>query len=82
MEIQFKLKSITQETATSCTLYLCAILKKEIEDVEYFIMKCKSFHMKYKIGGQGEQHGNKCKLDYVPFDPVMFILANVFGVLG
>lgn len=57
----FKLKSITIATAPSCVNYLCATLKQEIEHVEYFITKCKSFYVKYKIGGQGEQHGDKCK---------------------
>lgn len=61
MDIKYKLKSITIETAASCTIHLCGALKREIDDVEYFITKCRSFYGKYKIGGQGEQHGNKCK---------------------
>lgn len=61
---QFQLKSINAASAISCFSYMCSALKKEVEDVEYFITKCKSFHAKYKIGGQGEQHENKCKFTF------------------
>lgn len=48
----FELKSLTTYTVETCTTYLCQCLRRQIEDVEYFITKAKGLHSKLKISGQ------------------------------
>lgn len=46
-------KSITLITAESCSIHLFGVVKKQIEEIEYFIAKTKSLYCKIKIPGQG-----------------------------
>lgn len=47
-------KSITLITAESCSIHLFGIVKRQIEEIEYFIAKIKSIYCKIKIPGQGD----------------------------
>lgn len=49
---KFELKSINLATVVSTTIFLCQITKTEIEYVEYFITKTKSYFAKIKITGK------------------------------
>lgn len=48
-DMSFQLKSITLGSADSCLNYLYVTLRKQIEDVEYFIIKANNFTFKYRI---------------------------------
>lgn len=52
--------SITPETAENCSISLCESLLKQIQDVEYFILKVRSLYAKWNIGGQGDQIRTNC----------------------
>lgn len=49
---QFELKSVTEYTIESCITFLCQCLRRQLEDIEYFITKAKSLHSKMKISGE------------------------------
>ncbi|XP_055838956.1 Fanconi anemia group I protein [Episyrphus balteatus] len=53
--LNFQLKSITLTSAESCITYLYATLRKQIEEVEYFISKANSLHYKLKIIAEDER---------------------------
>lgn len=52
--------SLSKETAECCTTTLCESMLKQIQDVEYFILKVRSLYSKWNIGGQGEQIRVNC----------------------
>lgn len=54
-------KSITLITAESCSIHLFSVVKKQIEEIEYFIAKIKSIYCKIKIPGQGNNDEGKFK---------------------
>lgn len=49
------MKSITEATAESCLLYLYESLRKQLEDVEYFIVKANNLSYKYRIVAEDER---------------------------
>lgn len=61
-ELEFELKAINEDTLESTVLHLCNIVKKQLEDAEYFATKAKSFHAKLKIIGQNDN--NECNYFY------------------
>lgn len=52
--MDFELKSITLTSAESCIDYLYATLRKQIEEVEYFISKADGLNYKLKIISENE----------------------------
>lgn len=52
-------KSITLITAESCSIHLFGVVKKQVEEIEYFIAKIKSIYCKIKIPGQGNNDEGK-----------------------
>lgn len=56
-----ELKSITEETIDSCIIYLCHAMRKQIEDIEYFISKVKSYCAQMKTGGQTSEGRKQCE---------------------
>lgn len=55
------MKSITEETIDSCIIHLCNALRKQIEDIEYFISKVKSYCAQMKTGGQTDASRRECE---------------------
>ncbi|XP_037947703.1 Fanconi anemia group I protein [Teleopsis dalmanni] len=45
----YKLKSITSSSFESCFVYLCAAVRKQIENVDYFILKANNSSYKIRI---------------------------------
>lgn len=62
-DIESPLKAINIVTLEATTLYLCSILKKQIDDVEYFTNKSKGFYAKKKIIGQKDTQ--ECEFGFV-----------------
>ncbi|XP_031616603.1 Fanconi anemia group I protein [Contarinia nasturtii] len=56
-----ELKSIAEETAETCCIQLCNALRKQIEEIEYFIHKVKSYCAQIKTGGQNEEDRKLCE---------------------
>lgn len=54
-------KSINEKTVNACVNQLCSIVRKQIEDIEYFILKVKSYFAQLKIGGQNEDDRKSCE---------------------
>lgn len=48
------LKSITTTIADTCINQLCNAVRKQVDDIEYFILKVKSYCAQLKNGGQSE----------------------------
>ncbi|XP_055918883.1 Fanconi anemia group I protein [Eupeodes corollae] len=55
LNLSFELKSITLTSAESCINYLFSTLRKQIEEVEYFISKANSLHYQLKIIAEDER---------------------------
>uniref|UniRef100_A0A0A1WLN6 Fanconi anemia group I protein homolog n=1 Tax=Zeugodacus cucurbitae TaxID=28588 RepID=A0A0A1WLN6_ZEUCU len=51
----FALKSLTMESAKSYFLYLCQALRKQIDEVEHFILKVNNINFKYRIVTEDER---------------------------
>lgn len=49
--LDFRLKSLNLSTLSSCLTHLCAALRQQIEDVEYFVGKAKSLLATLRIVG-------------------------------
>lgn len=64
--------SLTMKTVDSCIIYMCACLKQQIEEAEYFITKAKSFHVKMKIAGLAKSENCKCTFEKL----AVFYLLN------
>lgn len=64
-DLEFELKTINFANLESTILYLCCTLKKQIEDIEYFISKAKCFFTKLKIIGQLDNQ--ECKSKFIDF---------------
>lgn len=54
LQMNFELKSITLASAEACLSYLYSVLRKQIEEVEYFISKANNLHFKLKVIGEDE----------------------------
>lgn len=55
------MKSINEMTVEACTGYLCIAIRKQIEDVEYFINKVRGYCIQLKTGGQSEDERENCE---------------------
>ncbi|XP_014090241.2 Fanconi anemia group I protein homolog isoform X3 [Bactrocera oleae] len=51
----FILKSLTMESAKPYFLYLCQVLRKQIDEVEHFILKANNLNFKYRIVTEDER---------------------------
>lgn len=56
-----ELNSITELTAETCCIQLINALRKQIEDIEYFIHKVKGYCAQIKTGGQNEDDRKLCE---------------------
>lgn len=56
-----KYKSINAITVNASVNQLCSIVRKQIEDIEYFILKVKSYFAQMKAGGQNEDDRKSCE---------------------
>lgn len=61
MEGADELNLINEATVESCINHLCNAMKKQIEDIEYFILKVKSYCAQMKTGGQTEDNRKECE---------------------
>lgn len=61
MEGADELSLINEATVESCINHLCNAMKKQIEDIEYFILKVKSYCAQMKTGGQTEDSRKECE---------------------
>lgn len=48
-------------TAETCCIQLCNAIRKQIEDIEYFILKVKGYCAQMKTGGQNEDDRKLCE---------------------
>lgn len=55
------LKSVNEMTAEICCIQLCNAMRKQIEDIEYFILKVKGYCAQMKTGGQNEDDRKLCE---------------------
>lgn len=56
-----ELKSINDYTIEACCNQLFNVVRKQIEDIEYFILKVKSYCAQLKTGGQNEDDRKLCE---------------------
>lgn len=56
-----ELKSVNELTAETCCIQMCNAMRKQIEDIEYFILKVKSYCAQMKTGGQNEDDRKSCE---------------------
>lgn len=71
-------KSITLITAESCSIHLFGIVKKQIEEIEYFIAKIKSIYCKIKIPGQG--NNDEGKKNNILFESILILVYHFSDV--
>lgn len=55
------LNSVNEMTAETCCIQLCNAMRKQIDDIEYFILKVKSYCAQMKTGGQNEDDRKLCE---------------------
>lgn len=56
-----EMKSINATNVDTCVIHLCQAVRKQIEDVEYFINKARSYCIQLKIGGQTDDERDSCE---------------------
>lgn len=55
------MKSINATNVDTFVIHLCQAVRKQIEDVEYFINKARSYCIQLKIGGQSDDERESCE---------------------